>query len=131
MYAPIQIASVTDQVGYSSSLVDTSIFLYQVVEFWNNLGWSCPEETYTFMMELINVSTTKALEVCNMYLTFIWTGSLYGVVVWQMWVVLFGCFMYDNTINVYGVLWRCTLVPLVHLSCMQIARVFSCSFCEA
>ena len=89
MYAPIQIASVTDEVGYSSSLVDTSTFLYQVVEFWNNLGWSCPEETYTFMMELINVSTTMALEVYNMYLTFIWTGSLYGVVVWQMWVVPF------------------------------------------
>ena len=54
-HSPIQIVSITEGVGYSSSLVDTSTFLYQVVEFWNNLAWSTAEETYTFIIELINV----------------------------------------------------------------------------
>ena len=53
-HSPIQIVSITEGVGYSSSLVDTSTFLYQVVEFWNNLAWSTAEETYTFIIELIN-----------------------------------------------------------------------------
>ncbi|KAL5473221.1 hypothetical protein EMCRGX_G027674 [Ephydatia muelleri] len=71
-----QIASVTDQVGYSSSLVDTSIFLYQVVEFWNNLGWSCPEETYTFMMELINYISEAALHYVEQIYTRVSNRSL-------------------------------------------------------
>ena len=51
-----QIAIVTDEVCYSSSLVDTLTFLHQMMDFWNNLEWTSPEETYTFVVELINVS---------------------------------------------------------------------------
>ncbi|KAL5473219.1 hypothetical protein EMCRGX_G027672 [Ephydatia muelleri] len=55
-----KIAIVTDEVCYSSSLVDTLTFLHQMMDFWNNLEWTSPEETYTFVVELINCITDAA-----------------------------------------------------------------------
>ena len=72
----VQIVSITNEVGYSSSLVDTSTFLYQVVEFWNNLDWSSPEETYTFMMELINVRTSAVFYLCGVSMLSKWSLHL-------------------------------------------------------
>ena len=51
-----QTMAVTEDVGYSSSLVDTMTLFHNMVVFWKNLKWPDPEEAYSCSSALTIVS---------------------------------------------------------------------------
>eukprot|EP00731_Ephydatia_muelleri_P029253 Em0020g897a len=50
-----KVETIADNVPFSSSAVDSLVFIQQVVAFWNDLDWPSPEDYYAFMITLIKV----------------------------------------------------------------------------
>ena len=51
-----QVVAVAENIGYSSSLVDTMTLFHNMVVFWKNLKWPDPEEAFTCLSALTIVS---------------------------------------------------------------------------
>ncbi|KAL5473226.1 hypothetical protein EMCRGX_G027680 [Ephydatia muelleri] len=56
-----KVETIADNVPFSSSAVDSLVFIQQVVAFWNDLDWPSPEDYYAFMITLIKYITEAAL----------------------------------------------------------------------
>ena len=46
-----------DEARYSSSAVDTTVFLLQYGAFWKNIDWPIASEAYGYMCIVMEVST--------------------------------------------------------------------------